>query len=44
MTHSACQHGKGQEYQHGNAGCICGALNCGILDVIELEKDENNQI
>ena len=23
---------------------ICEALNCGILDVIELEQNENNQI
>ena len=22
---------------------ICEALNCGILDVIKLEQDENNQ-
>ena len=35
--------GKGKNISMETLVRICEALNCGILDVIELEKDETNQ-
>lgn len=35
--------GKGEHISMKTLVCICEALNCGILDVIELEQDVSNR-
>lgn len=39
-----CQHGQGKAYQYGNTTAYLQSLNCGILNVIELEHDEEAEI
>lgn len=37
-----CQYRKRETYQHETLTKICKALNCGILDIIELTQDKNS--
>ena len=39
-----CQHGQGKHISMETLLRICKALNCGILNVIELEHDEEAEI
>ena len=43
-TNMIANMGKGKNISMETLVRICEALNCGILDVIELEQNENNQI
>ena len=43
-TNMIANMGKGEHISMKTLLRICEALNCGILDVIELEQNENNQI
>ena len=42
-TNMIANMGEGKNISMETLVRICEALNCGILDVIELEKDETNQ-
>lgn len=41
-TNMIANMGKGKHISMDTLTKICETLNCGILDVIELEQDENN--
>ena len=43
-TNMIANMGKGKNISMETLVCICEALNCGILDVIELEQDEKAEI
>ena len=42
-TNMIANMGKGKNISMETLVCICEALNCGILDVIELEQDAINE-
>ena len=42
-TNMIANMGKGKNSSMETLVRICETLNCGILDVIELEQDENNE-